>query len=334
MSARHHTERRHPLCCLLTAVILAGCNISAPVVGEEGVDASRDDAIADLASDVVPDTFFDQTPDTSGDLLEDAGADQPQDIMEDEMEDQVPDVPIVPPVCGDGLINLASEQCDDGNLSSMDGCARTCQIEDGFVCPTPGAPCARPTSFVWDAANQRVAPFPAQTAGRAVTARCDADEYVMQMVSRVEGGRMVQTTLYCSKLQAPEPGDRELVNTSPNGNSARRFGLLPTGSGSGFSSGSSGHIFGLEVFQDTRGVVVGLTFSEGGVEVVQGRVRRIQSTVGTHAYGNTTSAASSYISACDSDELPYGITGYVVDDASPEASIHRIGVMCTKVLVD
>lgn len=37
-------------------------------------------------------------------------------------------------VCGDGSRNSASEQCDDGNLSSGDGCSATCQLEAGWSC--------------------------------------------------------------------------------------------------------------------------------------------------------------------------------------------------------
>lgn len=33
------------------------------------------------------------------------------------------------PRCGDGVVNRASESCDDGNRSSGDGCSRTCRIE-------------------------------------------------------------------------------------------------------------------------------------------------------------------------------------------------------------
>ncbi len=44
--------------------------------------------------------------------------------------------------CGDGLVETAlGEQCDDGNAKPGDGCSGTCQIEPGFVCTTPGAPC-------------------------------------------------------------------------------------------------------------------------------------------------------------------------------------------------
>ena len=33
------------------------------------------------------------------------------------------------PVCGDGIINQASEQCDDGNTEDGDGCSQFCQTE-------------------------------------------------------------------------------------------------------------------------------------------------------------------------------------------------------------
>jgi cysteine-rich repeat protein len=33
------------------------------------------------------------------------------------------------PVCGDGSVNQTSEQCDDGNTASGDGCSSTCKIE-------------------------------------------------------------------------------------------------------------------------------------------------------------------------------------------------------------
>jgi fibro-slime domain-containing protein len=43
-------------------------------------------------------------------------------------------------VCGNGAVE-GTEQCDDGNGDSNDGCSRFCQIENNFDCPTPGRPC-------------------------------------------------------------------------------------------------------------------------------------------------------------------------------------------------
>ena len=47
---------------------------------------------------------------------------------------------IVTVSCGDGVLD-PGEQCDDGNLVPRDGCAPTCQVEDGWICPQPGRPC-------------------------------------------------------------------------------------------------------------------------------------------------------------------------------------------------
>jgi fibro-slime domain-containing protein len=46
-----------------------------------------------------------------------------------------------PPACGDGEINQASEECDDGNGLPGDGCNGVCKLNAGWVCPTPGQPC-------------------------------------------------------------------------------------------------------------------------------------------------------------------------------------------------
>jgi fibro-slime domain-containing protein len=44
--------------------------------------------------------------------------------------------------CGDSE-RQAIEACDDGNRRSNDGCAADCMmVEEGYRCPTPGAPCA------------------------------------------------------------------------------------------------------------------------------------------------------------------------------------------------
>jgi fibro-slime domain-containing protein len=51
--------------------------------------------------------------------------------------------------CGDGKLE-GSEQCDDGNTISGDGCSKLCQIEADFTCPpTPGQPCTN-TSICGD----------------------------------------------------------------------------------------------------------------------------------------------------------------------------------------
>jgi fibro-slime domain-containing protein len=51
------------------------------------------------------------------------------------------------PHCGDGIINLTGEACDDGNTDGGDGCTAACdQVEDGWVCPTQGQHCANITN--------------------------------------------------------------------------------------------------------------------------------------------------------------------------------------------
>ena len=49
-------------------------------------------------------------------------------------------ITITPVKCGDGSLD-SGEQCDDGNKDPGDGCTPLCQIEDGWMCPTPGQKC-------------------------------------------------------------------------------------------------------------------------------------------------------------------------------------------------
>ncbi len=53
-----------------------------------------------------------------------------------------PCVKAKPNTCGDGIVS-GTEQCDDGNTTSGDGCSSTCQVEPGWTCPTPGAACKK-----------------------------------------------------------------------------------------------------------------------------------------------------------------------------------------------
>ena len=46
----------------------------------------------------------------------------------------------MPMPCGDGVLDTA-EACDDGNSAAGDGCSSLCQVEEGYECLTPGAPC-------------------------------------------------------------------------------------------------------------------------------------------------------------------------------------------------
>lgn len=48
--------------------------------------------------------------------------------------------PEVWPACGDGRLD-PGEACDDANLIGGDGCTGDCQLEPGWICPTPGWRC-------------------------------------------------------------------------------------------------------------------------------------------------------------------------------------------------
>src|SRR5689334_19232890 len=50
-------------------------------------------------------------------------------------------VPETGPYCGDGMVNVAGETCDDGNAVPGDGCTGVCVAEPFFLCPAAGGPC-------------------------------------------------------------------------------------------------------------------------------------------------------------------------------------------------
>jgi len=49
---------------------------------------------------------------------------------------------IVPPACGDGMMNQDPEECDDGNTLPGDCCSGACKVEAYCVCPPEGGPCS------------------------------------------------------------------------------------------------------------------------------------------------------------------------------------------------
>ncbi len=51
-------------------------------------------------------------------------------------------VPETGPYCGDGMVNQASEACDDGNPLPGDGCTGVCVMEPNFSCPPAGGACS------------------------------------------------------------------------------------------------------------------------------------------------------------------------------------------------
>ncbi|MCG8554107.1 MAG: DUF4215 domain-containing protein [Proteobacteria bacterium] len=46
-----------------------------------------------------------------------------------------------PGLCGDGVLAMGSEQCDDGNRLDGDGCSSACMLEPGWRCPAAGVRC-------------------------------------------------------------------------------------------------------------------------------------------------------------------------------------------------
>lgn len=52
------------------------------------------------------------------------------------------------PVCGDGTVNQSSEQCDDGNTANGDGCSSTCQVESGTSVGQCGDSCGGNTNVI------------------------------------------------------------------------------------------------------------------------------------------------------------------------------------------
>jgi fibro-slime domain-containing protein len=55
-----------------------------------------------------------------------------------------PDTVDAGPTCGNGVVDQATEQCDDGNRAPRDGCTGGCKTEPYAVCPATGGPCTVP----------------------------------------------------------------------------------------------------------------------------------------------------------------------------------------------
>jgi cysteine-rich repeat protein len=64
-------------------------------------------------------------------------------LVDNEMLGPMPKKAILPPDGGGGG-GLIVETCDDGNADAGDGCDATCQVEPGWFCESPGAPCELP----------------------------------------------------------------------------------------------------------------------------------------------------------------------------------------------
>ena len=116
------------------ALLAAGCaggdeGTGGDVVGRDG---GGDEDGGELELDAEPEPEPEPEPEEDADLPADAGCDGANACADAKEPD---------PACGDGLINVAGETCDDHNGVSGDGCTANCMLEANFVCPAPGEPC-------------------------------------------------------------------------------------------------------------------------------------------------------------------------------------------------
>ena len=119
MSVRSSPWPRCAPSILLTLLALGGCS-------ESGAPGPASDAVAaDTTASAAADVPAGET--ATG---VDSGADGDAANLE----------VMTGPACGDGALD-GDEACDDGDTEPGDGCDAACALEDGFSCPTPGAPC-------------------------------------------------------------------------------------------------------------------------------------------------------------------------------------------------
>jgi fibro-slime domain-containing protein len=115
VSASYASSFRH---CLLSSPLVIAWLLLAAASCARVVNSMPADSGAGGSSNVTT------TPDAAVDL-------QPR-----------PDGPSRPDnLCGNGVLNMPAEGCDDGNMLGGDGCSATCQTETDWICPEPGQPC-------------------------------------------------------------------------------------------------------------------------------------------------------------------------------------------------
>jgi fibro-slime domain-containing protein len=118
--------------CALVA-LLSGCSSSEGGGGGPGDGADDESDAGDGDADDSDDEDDEQAVEDAGSdaALGPCDAGQTENCVITEPE----------PTCGDGLINVPGEQCDDRNLDSDDGCTATCMRDPDYACPVPGEPC-------------------------------------------------------------------------------------------------------------------------------------------------------------------------------------------------
>jgi fibro-slime domain-containing protein len=116
---------------VMAGFALGGCN--SAVVVDQHIDASLS------GPEVAPDAVPDSADDTSSvqvklDVLA-ATETAPQTCISVDGASYC-----VNTGCGNGILE-ASEECDDGNTASGEGCTADCKLETDWACPAPGSPC-------------------------------------------------------------------------------------------------------------------------------------------------------------------------------------------------
>lgn len=113
-----HTNR------ILMLLLLFSVPLTLSACDDDDSDGGSDTSSGDMAADESSDEGL---PDAEGDTpLPDVEDDMVADVPEDDVpvEDMVEDMPV--PVCGDGVLVLGAEECDDGNDVDGDGCDSLC----------------------------------------------------------------------------------------------------------------------------------------------------------------------------------------------------------------
>jgi fibro-slime domain-containing protein len=119
--------QRHALWFAIAMV--AGCSAGGVTVGVPASDGSIQ--VKDVASDVVKEGPVVVVVNLDGASARDGGTPTCTTDASDNC---------IQVICGDGKLE-GSEECDDGNADSGDGCTSGCKIESDHVCPVVGTLC-------------------------------------------------------------------------------------------------------------------------------------------------------------------------------------------------
>ncbi len=111
----------------LTLAAPLACGGGNPEVGDDGEDTSRSGSGVGAGGGGATGGKSSGASGPIIDVGDEGGA------CTDGCEDRV--------VCGDGVLQDSSEECDDDNTEPGDGCSASCTVEPGYACPVPGGAC-------------------------------------------------------------------------------------------------------------------------------------------------------------------------------------------------